>query len=360
MLLMLVMIWTSSVFQFWSTEQRVDLKYKTLVAVTLMSALCKPLLSIFFILHMEDKVTARILGLAVVELAFFSWMFFSQLIKGKKIYSKKYWRYAIGFCVPLIPHYLSQTVLSGADRIMIEKLVDTSSAGIYGLAYSLSQLMTIFNTALLSTINPWIYKKIKEKNIKEVVSLSYLVCIIIAFVNILLIAIAPEAVRVFAPSSYIDAIWIIPSVAMSVYFQFQYSIFSDFEFYYEKTSFIASATILSAGLNILLNFIFIRQFGYVAAGYTTLVCYIAYTCFHYATSKYIIKKEIQSSDTFDTRILLLISIIFVGVGFGLQITYSYTPIRYTILIIIFAVIFIKRKTIISVIKNEIMSKRNAD
>ena len=33
--------------------------------------------------------------------------------------------------------------------------------------------------------------------------------------------------------------------------------------------------------NVVLNFIFIRIFGYVAAGYTTLACYILYSVGHY-------------------------------------------------------------------------------
>ena len=37
-----------------------------------------------------------------------------------------------------------------------------------------------------------------------------------------------------------------------------------------------SASMAAAGANVVLNFIFIRLFGYIAAGYTTLACYMLY------------------------------------------------------------------------------------
>ena len=65
-------------------------------------------------------------------------MYFAEMIKGKKFYSAKFWKHALMFNLPLIPHYLSQTILNSADRIMISSLVGASEAGIYSLAYSIS------------------------------------------------------------------------------------------------------------------------------------------------------------------------------------------------------------------------------
>ena len=90
---------------------------------------------------------------------------------------------------------------------------------------------------------------------------------LIAGLNILLIMFAPEAIAIFAPVSYQEAIWTVPSVALSVFFMFLYTFFATFEFYYEKTKYIAGATVGGALLNIGLNYICIKKFGYIAAGY---------------------------------------------------------------------------------------------
>mgnify|MGYP001042737912 FL=1 len=238
MIAMLIMIWTTSVFNLWSNDQRVDYKYKALVIITLIVSIAKPVIGIILVINANDKVIARILGLVLVEMIGYSWLSFVQIKKGKIFYSKKYWKYAILFNLPLIPHYLSQIVLNSADRIMISSMVGESEAGIYSLAYSLSSIMTLFNTALMQTLNPWIYKKIKEQDIKSIAPIAYLSLIIIAFVNLLLIILAPEAVAIFAPKSYYEAIWIIPPVAMSVYFMYSYDLFAKFAFYYEKTNLV--------------------------------------------------------------------------------------------------------------------------
>ena len=162
-ILMLILIWASAVFNFWAAEQRVVLKYKQLVIVTVLVSIAKPVLSIIFICLSNDKVTARILGLALAELIGYTWMFFVQVRKGKKLVDWKIWKYALLFNIPLIPHYLAQNILVSSDRIMISRMVGSSEAGIYSLAYSIAQIMILFNTALTQTISPWLYKKIKDK-----------------------------------------------------------------------------------------------------------------------------------------------------------------------------------------------------
>ena len=78
MLAMLVMIWATAAFQFWSVEQRVDFKYHALVAVTIIISIAKPVIGIIFVLLADDKVTARILGLALVELIGYSWCYYTD------------------------------------------------------------------------------------------------------------------------------------------------------------------------------------------------------------------------------------------------------------------------------------------
>lgn len=78
---MLIMIWTTSIFSFWADTQRVAYKYKTLVIITLMVSIAKPLLGIILVIKANDKVTARILGLVLVEVLGYSPLLFIQLKK---------------------------------------------------------------------------------------------------------------------------------------------------------------------------------------------------------------------------------------------------------------------------------------
>lgn len=343
MLAMFVMIWATGAFSFWATEQRTVFKYRNLVVITLLVSFAKPVVGIVLVLNSADKVTARILGLALVELIGYVGTFFVQMHRGKKFYSKRYWKYALAFNIPLIPHYLSQTVLNSADRIMIKSLVGATEAGVYGLAYSVSQIMLLFNQALLQTLTPWIYKKIKAHEEKDISRISYIALVLIATVNIILIAFAPETVKIFAPSSYSDAIWVIPPVAMSVYFIFAYSLFACFEFYFEKTKFIAIASISGAVLNVVLNYFCINMFGYYAAGYTTLICYVVYAVGHYAFMQVVCKEKCMHSNVYNVKVLLGISVAFLVVGFLLLVTYNAPAIRYGIIAFSVVMAILKRE-----------------
>lgn len=358
MLCMFVMVWSSAVFNFWSAEQRVEYKYKTLVFVTLLVSLAKPIIGIVFVLLSTDKVTARILGLALVELVGYSWCFFAQIRHGKQYFSKRYWTYAICFCLPLLPHYLSQMILNNSDRIMIRNMVGSDAAGIYSLAYSISQIMILFNNALSQTISPWMYKKIKAKDVGQISTVAYLSIGIVAALNLLLILIAPEAVKLFAPESYYESIWVIPPVAMSVVLIYSYDFFARFEFYYEKTRFIMIASVCGAILNVVLNYFFIDLFGYRAAGYTTLICYLVYVICHFCNMNRICKSEFQGFEMYNWKILVGMLIVFLLLGFTLMATYNYPVIRYSVLAIVAVFVVIKREVLIK--KIQMLFKLNKD
>ncbi len=356
MLAMFVLIWTTSAFNFWAGEQRVDFKYKKLAILTVAVSIMKPLVGIILVVFTDDKVTARILGLALVELFFFSGCFWQQVKSGRTFFVKKYWLYGVKFNVPLLPHYLSGAILSGADRIMIQNMLGSSEAGIYSLAYSVSLIMTMFNNALFQTVEPWIYKKIKSREIKEIANVAYITFAMIAGVNIFLIAFAPEIIRFFAPVEYYGAIWVIPPIAMSVYFMYVYVFFATFEFFYEKQKYIATATMIGAIVNVILNDSFIGYWGYVAAGYTTLFCYILYALFHYVFMRRICRKELNIEQPYNLKTILMITGMFIGISFALFLTYAYTAVRYILIFLLCFVVAVLRKRILGYVR-ELISIR---
>lgn len=357
MLSMLVMIWSTAVFGFWAAEQRVLYKYRTLVVLTILVSVAKPVVGVIFVLLSKDKVTARILGLVLVELIGYTGLFFQQIKRGKKLYSAKFWKYAVGFNIPLIPHYLSQTVLNSADRIMIKDMVGAGEAGIYSLAYSISLIMTLFNTALLQTISPWIYQKIKNKRAEEIAPIAYTTLIFIAAVNIILIAFAPEAVAIFAPKEYYAAIYVIPPVAMSVFFMYSYDLFAKFAFYYEKTNFVMVASVIGATLNVVLNYIFIGKYGYVAAGYTTLVCYMVYAIGHYIFMNKVCDQKCGGLRPYKLKYILTISVGFVLIGFVLLFTYRAIWARYGLILMMLVGLVTQRRKIFKQVKSLIAMRK---
>lgn len=357
MLAMMVMIWSSTAFQFWAAEQRVEYRYRALVVATAAISTLKIMLEILCVLHSLDKVTARILGLALAELVGYSGLFYVQMRRGKQFYSKQYWKRAMILNIPLIPHYLSQTVLNSADRIMIREMVGKSEAGIYSLGYSVSKVMTLFNQALTQTISPWIYQRLKSNRVSDIREVVYPALIGVAGLNLILIAFAPEIVSIFAPDTYQRAIWVVPPVAMSVLFIFSYGIFSTFEFYFEKTYFLMIASVSGAALNIALNYIFIPQYGFYVAGYTTLACYIVYAVGHYCFLRIISKNYLEGIEVFRTSDLLSIAIIFLLSGTILLLSYYNLYLRYSLIAVIMFFLIWKKDSLLKYIDTLIILRK---
>lgn len=344
-----ILIWGTGIFQIWAQAERTEFRYKKLVIVSIAYALISTVSGLLLVYSMDSKVTARILGLAIPAMVIYSGLFIGQIRKDRRIFDSDIWNHTILLTIPLLPHYLSQIILNSSDRIMISNLVGENEAGIYSLAYTLAQMMTLFNSALLSTIEPWIYKNIKEAEETRKIGIenvAYISFSAIASMNILLIAFVPEIIKIFAPIEYYEAIWVIPPVSLSVFFMFIYSFFGLFEFYYEKSKYITVATLTGAILNIVLNYIFINQYGYIAAGYTTLICYMVYALMHYVFMKKVIRENLDGIRVYDVKIIMAISAVFIVLAFALMSTYSMQILRYVILIILMIGMIIKRNFIV--------------
>ena len=335
----------------WTVKQRFFFKYKALIIVTILNSLASVVFGLLAVLLTIDgkgeaKVIWSTIGLILVALPFYVYNF----KKGKAFFDKKMWKYSLSFNLPLLPHYLSNLVLHQSDRIMINWFNGTSDVAFYSVAYSVASIVRVLTDAVNQTMMPWRYQNMKKKNYGAInkVSILLLVCVaaVITIVNLL----APEIIYVFGGATYKEAVWVIPPVMLSVFFIFIYGMFSNIEFYFLKTKFMMVASVASAVLNIILNFIFIQIFGYIACAYTSLFCYAVYTLFHYLYMKRICKKEIEGVKVYDTRsIIVIIAVTFILTAASAAL-YNFMIARYVLIAVIVLAAIIKRKMIMSLIK----------
>lgn len=337
-------------YSYWSARQRFEYKYRSLVISTVIMSLLSPVLGIIAVMISENKAFARIFSYAFVQIVFGIIFGIYIIRKCVKLFNKKYWRYALAFNLPLIPHYLSQIILNQADRIMISRLVGSSEAAIYSVAYNISLIMSLLTNAINSAFVPSLYNCLKQKKYSRIKETSTYVLMIAASVTFIAMLFGPELISFFAPKSYYEAVWVIPPVALSVYFIAVYALFVNVEFYFEKTKYTMYVSVLGAILNILLNWIFINKYGYLAAGYTTVVCYIIFSIGHYVLYRYLNKKYLNSISIVRGKIILGISALLVLLMLLTLILYNYIWLRYGLIITIFVGAFVYRKKLIGILK----------
>ncbi len=100
-----------------------------------------PVIGVIAVMNTPYKAEARIVTNMLIQLAIGIVLFIINQKKGKKYFNKKYWLFAFKFNVALVPHYLSMMVLSQSERLMINKMCGSASAGIYSVAYNFPMLL---------------------------------------------------------------------------------------------------------------------------------------------------------------------------------------------------------------------------
>lgn len=334
---------------FWSSKNRYEYKYVALVIYTLLFSIAEPVAGIIAISMAEEKGIARILSFCFVHSVSGLVFYILNLIRGKKIFDQKYWRFALVFNFPLIPHYLSNMVLSSSDRIMIEKMVSTSAVAFYSVSYNIGMIMNIFVTSINSSFVPWTFESMKKGDYSSISKLSNGLIMLIGIIAMIPIMFGPEAVQILGSSKYMEAIWVIPPVAISTVLVFIYTLFANIEFYFEKTQYVMIATMIAAVSNVVLNYICINLFGYLAAGYTTLICFGIMVFMHYFFMKKILTEN-NIEDIYDIKYIFLLLSIILALSFVFMLLYKRMAARYITILIICIIVVRYRNYFINIIK----------
>ena len=339
----------------WSGLRRFEYVYKPVVALTLAMSIGSTVVSVLAVLMSEEtkEGSARIIGHAAVWIAIGLVIFIYSTVKGKKLFNKEYWSYALKFNVPLLAYYLSQMIFNQSDRIMIDHYCGKGKAAIYGVAYTLAIMLTFVLNAINNSYVPWFYKKIKLGKEEENAKVSLGIAGIMAVLILSLVMVAPEVIRVMAGKEYLEAKWIIPPVAISLLLLFYAQLFINVQFYYEKKGKLVYASVGAAVINIILNALLIPSVSYIAAGYTTLVSYIIFAVMNYFTMKSVAKEENFSLKALNIKGLILLFIVFSGLCFAIMALYDFIIIRYAVIAVCGIICIIKRRQVIAFVMKTI-------
>lgn len=279
--LLIIHSFFSFVVNFMSSVYTFDKQPKKYLALSLIITLLNVGISIVLIMMLEsNKYLGRIYGSALVTIVIGIMLYLNILFKGKKLISKKYWRYCLPMAIPIIFHNISHLVLNQADRIMLQYWTDESTIGIYSFTYNIGIILNIINMSINSAWVAWYFDLLKRKSYYEIKSKSKWYIGIFTILTILFLLASPEVIKITSPIEYWSGIQLLPIIIVGYYFVFLYTFGVNYEFYKKKTMFIAIGTVLAAFINILLNAILIPIIGVRGATISTLIAYIMLFVMH--------------------------------------------------------------------------------
>ena len=336
--------------QMFLIKNQINYNYKSTIVVSLISSFLSTFFSILFTVYFIGGLRGRIVGY-FVPLIICNFVLYILLIKKGKSISTKYWKYALLISFPLIWHLLAGYILNSSDRIMITSLISAEANALYSVPYMLSMVVSLLWSSMNNAWSPWAYEKMDKKEYNELFSKSKPYTIFFLVIVMLFILVGPELLFIMGGKNYLQAKYIIPPVMIGYTFQFIYSLYVNIEFYHKKQFNIAISTMTAAIINIILNFLLLKKFGYIIAAYTTLIGYIVLLFMHYLSVR-----KLNCEGWYDTKFFVKICLLSLCSIPVFILLYKYNVIRYIFIGLLFitAVVFIlkNKKSIVDMIKNK--------
>lgn len=292
---LLVTSFFSYVINFNNAKFMMEYNHSGFIKVSFLVSLLNISLAILFLLFMREERYKSLIYAMLVAYSLVGIYIYIKIVKNvniKELLNYGFWKYALIIATPTMPHLLSQLILTQSDRIMIEKFIGSSQAGIYSVAYNISMILSVLWGSLNNVWVPWFYEKMRNKNIMEITRKTKFYMIFFSIITFLLVLVCPEIVKVASNKDYWGGISIVPLIIISYYYVFLYGFSVNIEFYMKKTFIIPIGTVLSALINIGLNYFFIPIYGIIAAAVSTIISYFFLFLFHHIIVYYILKIKV--------------------------------------------------------------------
>ena len=339
-----------SIIQCWMVYKRYIYDYKNAIFVSLLITIFSSFGGIFCVIFINATAEWKIYPQIFVYLLLGIIIYVILILDKRRFYDKGVWLYSLSFCLGLMPHYLSEFVLQSSDKIMIDKMCGASDVAYYSVAYSVGSLILLFANALNSSFVPYQYQMIQSKENKTLAQTTNFFMAFLAGILLLIMLFGYEVVLIFGGERYLPSVQAIVPICLGVYFNYMFQLFARVQEYYNKKITIVIPSIICAALNILLNFIFINAYGYVAASYTTFACFAIFCFIHYGFYRKTCMMENEGGLIYDGKFLLILSLVTSLLGFIILFIQNIPVLKYGFIFIILFFSILKRKWIMENIR----------
>lgn len=282
---------SSALISLYNTRVSLDYAYKKYLLVSGCSSVLNIGVSLVLILtcFRNQRALGRMVGAMVPLFVIALILLFSMYRRAKPRVDRAYWKFGIKYSLPIIPHGISQVLLSQFGRIMIRNMEGDRPAGIYSLAGNIKLVLAIITDSIATAWTTWFYDRMDEGDRPAIQKRSVHLMGLFFILTVGLMALSPELVLILGGQEYDLAKYVAIPMVLDAFILFLYNIIVPSEYYSKKTTFIMVGTMVAAVINIALNYVFIQKYGFLSVGYTTLFAYVCYLTLHIIISYKLVK-----------------------------------------------------------------------
>ena len=316
-------------------------KYKSNIAISIYTTVATLAFSFLLIFLFPDRGLGRALGIVIPAAGLSLGLWIYEIKHGYLNLNKEYIVYGLRISLPLIFHTISLSVLAQSDRLAISQFCGEEKTAIYSLAYQYAVLIDIILNAVGQAWLPWFHDTYASGNISLIREKVKPLVVFGGILAIGAVALAPEAIFILGPEEYQAGVWVVGPVVLGTYAKYIFQNYEHVELHLKKTWYISVATIVAAVLNVILNCLFIPQYGFIAAAYTTLVCYICLFISHCLVVRLLLKENLYSDFHFYFSYLVVCLVCV-----GMMCLYNHMIVRAIFLAVILGVYTVSNRDII--------------
>ncbi len=206
------------------------------------------------------------------------------------LFSKKILTYG----APLIPHVVGGVILALSDRYFISYFIGNEAVGLYSVAYQISSIMLLLSISVNQAWVPFFYRLLTDFKENKAVIFRYIRLLMIFYTicGLILYILSPFLYDLFIDQKFHNSKLYFPVLLVGLVFQSYYYLYTNFLFFYKKTTVLAKITFFASLVNLVLNFININIFGVIGVAYATLITYILYFLLIYIYVRNTLKFEV--------------------------------------------------------------------
>ncbi len=326
---------TNSLYEFLVLFFQGCEKVKIVVCGSVFSTIVLLVSNIFFLLVVKIGLNGYLLSqmlafsFAAVLMLVLGHKFMPDVVglKGKKLSDveeetdKEFEKELIAYGVPMIAYSTGSWINNAADRYLVSFLKGVAVNGVYGVAYKIPAILTVFQRIFAQSWQMSATKSYGDDNSREFFSTMYSMynSFMVVGCAFLILIVRLLAFLMFKKDFY-EAWMYVPPLLISVVFGAMTGFLGSICLAYKDSKAMGLATGIGAAVNIILNIILIPKYSAMGAAVATGISYFLMYFMAYIKASGHVKLDIKLARDYVAYILLIIEALVMIKGTAAGIT----------------------------------------
>ncbi|WP_339626282.1 oligosaccharide flippase family protein [uncultured Maribacter sp.] len=189
------------------------------------------------------------------------------------------WKRMVRYAMPVMVAGIAFTINEVFDRYLLSELLPVdiakSEMGKYSACYKLALFMTLFATAFRMGIEPFFFSHSDTKNPQKAYAQITNYFVVLGSIILVAVVVFSDVLKqlLVLNEAYWEAMPIVPLIVLASFFLGIYHNLSVWYKVTDKTIYGAYISMIGAVITIIINFVFIPYFGYMASAVATVSAY---------------------------------------------------------------------------------------